>query len=134
MKGDIERPKVEGVAMAVVHRQNPDGELAWYVIVINEKEVPLKNVLVSSCGYGMLKGEMVKTSELRHNVGDMDARSHKQVELIVEQVFVLTNQYWLSFYIDDVIYDKKYIFVPDSIQADNFTDLPLLNERGVMIR
>ena len=134
MKGDIEHPKVEGVAIAVVHRQNPDGELAWYVIVINEKEVPIKNVLVSSCGYGMLKSKMVKTSELRHFVGDMEARSHKQVELIMEEVFVLTNQYWLSFYIGDTIYDKKYIFVPDSIQADNFTDLPLLNERGVMIR
>lgn len=134
MKKDIERPKVDGVSMAVVHRQNEEGELAWYVLVINEKDEPIKNVLVSSCGYGMLKGKPVKTSELRHFVGDIDARSHAKVERIVEQVFVLSNQYWLSFYIGNTIYDKKYIFVPDSIQADNFTDLPTLNERGVLIR
>ena len=134
MKKDITRPKVEGVAMAVVQREDPDGEPAWYVIVINERDEPIKNVLVSSCGYGMLKGRSVKTSELRHFVGDMEPRSHKQVERIVEEVFVLTNQYWLSYYIGSTIYDKKYIFVPESIQADNFTDLPYLDERGVMIR
>ena len=134
MKKDIERPKVEGVAMSIVQQQDPEGELAWYVFVINEKEEPIKNVLVSSCGYGMLKGETVKTSELRHYVGDMEAKSFKKVERIMENVFLLTNQYWLSFYIGETIYDKKYIFLPDSIQEDNFTDIPLMNERGVMIR
>lgn len=134
MKKDIERPKVENVSMAIVQQVDPEGDLAWYVMVINEKNEAIKNVLVSSCGYGILNGKNVKTSELRHFVGDMEANSFQKVERIMENVFLLTNQYWLSFYAGDKIYDKKYIFVPDSIQEDNFTDIPLMGMRGVLIR
>jgi hypothetical protein len=32
-----------------------------------------------------------------------------------------------------VLHDKKFIFVPDSILEENFTTVPLMNERGVLI-
>jgi hypothetical protein len=32
------------------------------------------------------------------------------------------------------MYDKKYIFLPESIKQENFTMVPVLNKRGVMIR
>jgi len=32
------------------------------------------------------------------------------------------------------MYDKKYVFVPESITEENFTHVPVLNKKGVMIR
>lgn len=133
MRKDIHTPKVEGVAMAVVREQDEEGEEAWYVYLINQQDVPLQNVLVSSRGYGELAGEARKTSEMRHFLEELAPRSWARIERIVEDVFGLSNQYWLSFYIGRDLHDKKYIFLPDSIREEHFTDLPLMNKRGVMI-
>lgn len=133
MRKDIIHPKVEGVAMAVVRESDEDGAPAWYVYLINEKEQALENVLVNSQGYGELGGEAVRTSELRHFMERLEPRSFARIERIMEDVFGLNNQYWLSFYIDGMIYDRRYIFVPESITEENFTKLPLMEKRGVMI-
>lgn len=133
MRKDIHAPKVEGVAMAVVREKDEEGEDAWYVYVVNLQEVALDNVLVSSRGYGELEGETRKTSEMRHFLDSLAPQSWAKIERIVEDVFGLNNQYWLSYYIGSTLHDKKYIFLPDSIQDENFTEIPLMEKRGVMI-
>jgi uncharacterized membrane protein YhfC len=134
MKKDIDVPKVEGVSMAVVREPDEDGELAWYVYLINAKEVPLDNVLISSTGYGEIDGEQRATSEMRHYLESLGPKSWARIERIVEDVFALSNQFWLSFYVDGHIHDKKYIFVAGSIHEEHFTNLPLMNKRGVLIQ
>ena len=133
MRKDIHEPKVEGVAMAVVREPDEEGEEAWYVYLINQRDVTLENVLVSSRGYGEMSGEARKTSEMRHFLGKLGPQSWARIERIVEDVFPLNNQYWLSFYVGRELHDKKYIFLPESIHEENFTMLPLMNKRGVMI-
>lgn len=133
MKKDIDRPKVEGVAMAVVRQAGEDGSPEWYVYLINQLDRALENVLVSSRGYGEIDGEPRKTAEMRHFLEKLGPRSWARIERIVEDVFPLNNQYWLSFYINGVLHDKKYIFLPESILEDNFTNVPLMGERGVLI-
>jgi hypothetical protein len=133
MNQDIERPSVEGVSMAVVREPDPEGEDAWYVYLINARDVPLQNVLVSSRGYGEIDGEQRKTSEMRHVLDTLGPESWARIERIMEDVFALSNQYWLSFYVDGKIHDKKYIFLAGSIDEANFTALPLMNKRGVLI-
>ncbi len=134
MKKDIIPPKVEGVSMAVVREPDEEGAEAWYVYVINEKDVPLENVLISSTGYGEIDGEHRATSEMRHYLESLGPKSWARIELIMEDVFALSNQFWLSFYIDGHIHDKKYIFVAGSIHEEHFTNLPLMNKRGVLIQ
>lgn len=133
MRKDIQPPKVEGVAMAVVREADEVGDEAWYVYLINQNEATLENVLVSSRGYGELEGESRRTSEMRHFLGKLEPRSWARIERIVEDVFPLSNQYWLSFYIGRELHDKKYIFLAGSIDEGNFTNLPLMDKRGVMI-
>ncbi|MDQ3100867.1 MAG: hypothetical protein M3R08_05740 [Bacteroidota bacterium] len=130
---DIHAPKVEGVAMAVVPELDDAGDDAWYVYLINEQEIALENVLVRSRGYGSIEGEKRNTSEMRHFLEKLGPRSWAKIERIVEDVFPLNNQYWLSYFVGQDLHDKKYIFLPESIQEDNFTTLPLMNKRGVMI-
>ncbi len=126
-------PKVEGVAMAVVREPDEEGANAWYVYLINRREVTLENVLISSRGYGEIEGEERKTSEMRHHLEKLGPKSWARIERIVEEVFALSNQYWLSFYIGRQLHDKKYIFLAGSIDEANFTNLPLMGVRGVMI-
>jgi len=134
MKKDLPENIVEDVAMAVVLMGETPEVRDWTVYFINLKNEPLENVLISSKGYGEKDGRMVKTSVLRHSLGDLKARSFKGVEAIDPQVFGLTNEYWLSYYINGVIYDKKFIFLPESIVDENMIHIPLVDKPGVMIR
>ncbi|HRO97829.1 MAG TPA: hypothetical protein PLN54_00175 [Flavobacteriales bacterium] len=134
MRKDIHAPKVEGVAMAVVLEQDEAGDEAWYVYLINQRDEPLENVLVSSRGYGELEGEARRTSEMRHFLDTLEPRSWARIERIVEDVFGLSNQYWLSYYVGRELYDKKYIFLAGSIEEGNFTTVPLMEKRGVLIQ
>ena len=113
---------------------DPSGEDLWNVYILNLKEVPIDNVIVSSKGYGSYKGESVKTSVLRQFLGTMQPKSFLPVEAIQEKVFGLNNEYWVSFYINKEIFDKKYVFLPETIKKDFFTMVPILNRKGVMIR
>ena len=134
MKKDLPENIVEDVAMAVVLMGDTPEVRNWTVYFINLKNVEIKNVLISSKGYGEKDGKMVKTSVLRHFLGDLAARSFKGVEAIDPEVFGLTNEYWLSYYIDGVIYDKKFIFLPESIVDENLIHIPLVDGPGVMIK
>ena len=133
MRKDIHIPKVEDVSMAVVRETDgPDAE--WGVYLINQKAETLNDVIVASKGYGKVNDEDVKTSTLRHFFDDLEAKSFKKVEKIMPDVFGLNNEYMLTFYIDRVIYDRKYIFVPDSIVEENLIQIPLIVKPGVLIK
>ncbi|KEQ29834.1 hypothetical protein N180_20415 [Pedobacter antarcticus 4BY] len=134
MKKDLPENKVEDMAMAVVLMSETPEVKNWSVYLVNMKNVQIDNVLISSKGYGEKDGRQVKTSVLRHFLGDMPANSFKGVEAIDPEVFGLTNEYWLSYYIDGTIYDKKFIFLPESIVEENLIRIPLVNKPGVMIK
>ena len=133
MKKDLPENIVEDIAVAVVLENATPEAKDWSVYLINLKERPIETVLVSSKGYGLKDGEEVKTSILRHSIGDLAAKDYAKIEAIDEQVFGLTNEYWLSYYIDGNIYDKKFIFLPESIIESNFIRIPVLTKVGVMI-
>ncbi len=133
MKKDIEHLEVEDLAMAIVLEEE-NGQNVWNVFLINLHIVPIKNIIVTSRGYGELNGEEKKTSTLRHFFEELPELEFTRVEPIMENTFGLTNEFWVSFYIKDKIYDKQYIFLPETINSKNFTKVPILNAEGVMIR
>ena len=134
MKKDIVYPVVEDIALAVVKEENLLAQPEWTVFLINLKNETIEGVLVSSKGYGNINGEDLKTSTLRHFLDIVPAKSYAKVEQIMDNLFGLNNEYWVSFYLHKVIYDKKYIFLPETIKEENFINIPLLNKRGVMIK
>src|SRR5690606_2289900 len=133
MKKDLPLNIVEDISIAVVLENETPEATHWTVYLINEKDITLKNVFVTSKGYGLKDGNEVKTTTLRHFVGDVAPQSSTKIEAIDTEVFGLTNEYWLSYYIDETIYDKKYIFLPESIVDENITKIPLINKPGVLI-
>lgn len=133
MKKDLPDNIVEDILISVVLEGDTPTSQDWKVYLINEKAVPLSNVLVSSKGYGVKDGRDVKTTTLRHFVGEVAPLSFAKIEAIDKEVFGLTNEYWVSYYIDGVIYDKKYIFLPESIVDSNLSKVPFVNKPGVII-
>ena len=119
--------------MAVV-RETDNVDAEWGVYVINHKTVELKNIIVASKGYGTINDEEIKTSTLWHFFDEVGTDSFQKIEKIMPDVFGLNNEYMLTFYIDGVIHDRKYIFVPDSVVEDNLIQIPLIDRPGILIR
>jgi len=134
MLKDLHQNKVEDVAIAVALESESPESKVWYVYLINLKNQELENALVTSRGYGHKDGEEVKTSTLRHAFPKVAAQDFALIEPIDEETFGLASEYWLSYYVNGQIYDKKFIFLPESIVESNFIRLPVLNKPGVMIR
>ncbi|MEY3416026.1 MAG: hypothetical protein RL060_137 [Bacteroidota bacterium] len=132
MKKDIEFPLVEGVKVAIVKTINALSYPEWNAYIINRRAETLKNVLVSSKGYGEVNGEIIKTSVLRHVLGDLLPTQYALIEAIDPAVFKISNEFWVSFYIDQKIYDKKYIFLPETIIETNLIFIPELAAEGVL--
>ena len=129
MKEDIDFPKVEGVSVAIIKEE----EDIWTVHLINQNNEPIEGVLVNSRGYGTIKGEEKKTSTLRHFFDVVPAHSFIKIEPIQSELLVLSNEYWVSFYLNNKLYDKKYIFLPETILKSNTVDIPILNQKGILI-
>jgi len=130
---DLPENNVKDIAIAVALERESVESKIWYVYLINLKNEPIENVLITSKGYGEKNGEQVKTSVLRHMIPMVGSKGYKLIEPIDEQTFGLNNEYWLSYYIGANIFDKKFIFLPESIVEMNFIKLPVLNKPGVMI-
>lgn len=130
MKKDLKIPKVTGVEIAIVQRS--DDDLLWDVYLINRNNFDLRNVLISSRGYGTVNGERRNTSSLRHLIETVKAKSIVKIEPIQKEVFHLTNEYWVSYYLNDEIYDKKYIFLPDSIQQKHISPIQGFDMEGIV--
>lgn len=133
MKQDIPFKPVTGVSVALV----PDDAdatatpVTWTAYLLNSNDFSLDNVLISTDGYGALPtGETVRTTTLRYHFTNLAPHSATPIELVDPAVFPLTNQYWVSYYIDKQIFDKKFLFVPDSIIPANLSRLDLLGERA----
>lgn len=136
MKKDIEIPVVKNIAVSVVKEMNEEKTAEIFnVYLLNQKKDTIKNVLVSSKGYGENKttGEKITTSVLRHFIGDVEGKSYARIEPIVEEVFGINNEYWVSFSLGGKMYDKKFIFLPETIIEENMVKVPLIEKDGVVI-
>ena len=132
MKKDIVFPEVEDIAVAVV--QEIEGLDEYFVALINLKFVDIKNVLVVSNGYGLINENKVKTSTLRNFFDEVKKQDYIKIEPIQKEVFGLTNEFWVSFTLNGQMYDKQFIFLPETIVESNFVQVPILDKRGVMIK
>lgn len=136
MKKDIPILKVEDLAVVIVPRLEfeEDHEDFWDTYLINLKNEPIYSVLVNSRGYGVLDGEQRQTTTLRYFWESIGPLEVVKIEPVEKSVLSLANEYWVSFSYRDYLYDKKYVFVPGSLEAMHFTDIPILNRKGVMIK
>lgn len=132
MKKDIDIPEVKNVTLVVAREKNLLNHDEWKVYLINKNAFAIANTLVASQGYGEKNGEQQRTSTLRHFLETVEAHSAALVEPIDPNVFHLNNEYWVSYYVGDQIYDKRFVFVPDSICEANLSFIKELSLEGVL--
>ena len=132
MRKDIDIPEVKNVTIAVARKKNIGESDEWSVHIINDNNHPIENTLVASKGYGEMNGEQQKTSTLRHFLQTVPAKSSMLIEPIDPAVFHLNNEYWVSYYVGTQIFDKRFVFVPDSIREENITFIKQLDMEGVL--
>jgi len=131
MKKDIDFSPVTGVKLAIAKTETESGE-DWAVYIINLNLIELKNVMITSKGYGELEGEQRKTSTLRHLIEELGAQSVAKIEPIDPAVFELTNEFWVSYYILDQNFYKKFIFNPGRFHPSLRRMIPELGLEGVL--
>lgn len=112
MKKDIQMPKVTGVKLCIGKSTTELGESEWHVYLINKNLIELTNVMIVSKGYESNDKNARLTSTLRHMIEKVDAQNAVKVETISPEVFPFFNEFWVSYYIINELFDKKFIVEP----------------------
>ncbi|HIP32397.1 MAG TPA: hypothetical protein EYG86_06530 [Crocinitomicaceae bacterium] len=141
MREELAGPKVENIGVAVVEQFNELNQKIYNVYLLNLSEAIIEGVMITSKGYGtnLKTGEKIKTSTLRHSIEVLLPNEVAKIEPIMEDVFGIANEFWVSFWSDStetgglVMHDKKFIFVSESISEQNMKIIPVLGDRGVLI-
>jgi hypothetical protein len=135
MKKDIIIPEVENVFLAAVQEWSDDFmEKVWYVYLVNDSDFQLDSVMVVSKAFGTIDGEMKKTSLLRHAFVEVPAVTFVKVEMLEKSVLTLNNEFMVTFFIGNTLYDRKFTFKANSITPDYVEEVPLLFVDGVIVR
>jgi len=131
MKKDIEIPKVEGVYIAVVNEYNDVYKTQdWNAYIINDKHVDLEVVLIVTTGYSEAK----TTSTFRKKLDRLPAKSYAKIELMQEELFALNNQFKVSFFEGNQMFDKTYLFRKNTINKRALQPVPLMDAKGVLVK
>ena len=131
MKKDIQIPEVSGVQIAAVLEYNDIYKTDdWNVYIVNEKSTDLEMVVIVSKGFD----EKDQTSVMRKKLDVLPANSFAKIELIQPELFKLNNQFQVSFFSDNKLFDKTYIFLKNTIKEGNLRMVSSLNRRGVLAK
>ena len=135
MKKDITIPEVENVFIAAVQEWSDDFmEKVWYAYLVNDSDFNIESAMVVSKAFGTIDGEMKKTSILRHAFVEVPAVSVVKIEMVEKSVLALNNEFMLTFFIGNTLYDKKFIFKANAINENNTEEVPILFVEGVIVR
>lgn len=128
MKKDITIPKVEDVFVAIVQEQHPEYKtLDWNAYIINNKDVDLETVLIASKGFSKEK----VTPVMRHTLKMLPARSYTKIEYLQDAVLKLNNEFKVTYFLDDQLFDKTYVFRENTINKQALQTVPLMQLKGI---
>ncbi|MBD0823180.1 MULTISPECIES: hypothetical protein [Aestuariibaculum] len=131
MKKDIEIPKVEDVYVAIVNEYNDIYKTQdWNAYIINDKEVDLDVVLIVTNGYNDEK----ITSVFRKKLDKLPAKSYAKIELMQEALFALNNQFKVTFFEGNQMFEKTYLFRKNTINLKALQPVPLMKVKGVVVK
>ena len=129
MKKDIQIPEVKNVHLAVVFEYNDIYKTDdWNVYVINNKNTDLEMMVIVSQGFSETK----TTSVLRKKITLLPANSFAKIELIQPDLFTLNNRFQVSFFEENTLYEKTFIFKQNTIKEGVLRMIPEIKKRGVL--
>ena len=133
MKKDIQIPEVTNVFIAIVKEFNEEFQCDdWNAYIINNKEIALEMVLIVSKGYD--EDTLLETSVMRKKIENLPAKSFAKIELLQGEVVNISNFFNVTFFEENKMYDKKYLFKKGTIKESALRTIPLLNKRGILVK
>lgn len=131
MKKDIQIPKVEGVFIAVVSEYNDIYKTQdWNAYIINDKDVDLEVVLIVTSGYS----EEKMTSIFRKKIDVLPKKSYAKIELMQEDLFALNNEFKVTFFEGNAMFEKTYLFKKNTINENALQSIPLMKVKGILVK
>ncbi|MCX2680588.1 hypothetical protein OOZ15_11605 [Galbibacter sp. EGI 63066] len=129
MRKDIEIPIAEEVYVAAIYEWDEKHlSRSWNVYLINNRDENMEATIVVSKGYG----DDIKTSTMRHGFGTIESKSFIKVELLQEEVLKLKNEFFLTFFADGKLFEKKFLFDEHQISEKNLVKTPVMDVEGVL--
>ncbi|WP_121665949.1 hypothetical protein [Mesonia aquimarina] len=129
MKKDIEIPEVKGVYLAAVREWNKDFRTHdWNVYILNENNFPIETVLIVSSG----SDKKDITSTMRHSLKILPAKSFAKVELLQPEILKLNNEFSVSYFAENTMFHKKFLFKKNTIKESAQGEIPLMKEEGIL--
>jgi hypothetical protein len=129
MKKDIEIPIAKDIQIAVIREWNNEFlSKDWNAYLINNSNDPIEMVIVVSKGFD---GD-IKTSTMRHGIGTMEPKSYRKVELLQEDVLALNNEFFVTFFLENKLFEKRFLFQKHTITEESLTHIPILNQQGIL--
>ena len=129
MKKDIIIPEISGVEMAIVYEYNSIYNTNdWHVYIVNNNDTHLDMVVIVSKGFGDKK----ISSVMRKKIDVLDAHSFAKIEWMQPDLFKLTNQFQVTFFVKGRLYDKTFTFKENTIKEGALRMIPELKKRGIV--
>ena len=131
MKKDIQIPEVIDVYIVVVNEYNDIYKTQdWNAYIINDKNVDLEVVLIVTTGYS----EDKITSTFRKKIDKLPAKSYAKIELMQEELFALNNQFKVTFFEGNQMFDKMFLFRKNTINTKALQTIPLMEKKGILVK
>jgi len=128
VKKDIEIPIVKDVYVAIIREWNKEFlDKDWNAYIINDRDIAIEMTMVVSKGYD---GDR-KTSIMRHNLGLIEPKSFKKIEVLQEDVLALNNEFFVTFFANGTLHDKRFVFEKNTVTESNLTTIPLIEKEGI---
>lgn len=129
MKKDIIIPEISDVEMAIVYEYNTIYNTNdWNVYLVNNNSFRLEMMVIVSKGFG----DKNISSVMRKKIDILDAHSFAKIEWIQPDLFKLTNQFQVTFFVKDRLYDKTFTFKENTIKEGALRMIPELKKRGII--
>ncbi len=131
VKKDIEIPIAKNVHVAIIPEWNDEFlEKNWNAYIINDRDTVIEAVIAVSNGF---EGER-KTSTMRHGLGDIPAKEYRKIEMLQEDLLAFNNEFFVTFFADDKLYEKRFTFEKYAISESNIGPIPVMEKEGVLAK
>nr|WP_252736403.1 hypothetical protein [Maribacter dokdonensis] len=102
----------------------------WNAYIINDRNTLIEMTMVVSKGYDKDR----KSSTMRHGIGDMQPKSFRKIEVVQEDVLGLNNEFFVTFYADNKLYEKRFVFEKNTVTENNLVNIQLINKEGILAK
>ena len=129
MKKDIEIPIAKDVHVAIIREWNDDFlSKDWNAYIINNRTDQIELTIVVSKGFDAER----KTSTMRHGISTILPKSYKKVEMLLEDVLALDNEFFVTFFAEGKLFEKRFLFHKNTISEKDLGPIPIIEKEGIL--